>query len=353
MRSVLYSRRRHASRAARLDHRRRLPRHLLRARAAVRQARRQEHGRVLRVGPRGAVVARRPLDGRHHLQQRHAQPRHRHRPQEWRRGKLGVVGVRADRRRDGVLLRAAVAAVGRDDRPRVLRDPLLREGREPRARLPRRVPGAALQLHDHGDGQPRRVQDRRHPVRARALADPRLRRAPERRLCGALRPLGRARHRHGPVLHQDDGGHRRGVLRAAGAAGGRAARADDEAVVDARPERRRLPEHPAGLQEPLGHRGRRVRHADRGAVVGRLVSRRRARRRQLHRAAHARVEVGEGRAWRRALLQHRALRAAPVALDHHGALLDSGVPGAERHPEGVSGARSAPARPRHRVSRRC
>ena len=49
---------------------------------------------------------------------------------------------------------------------------------------------------------------------------------PERRLRGALRPLGRARHRHDPVLHQDDGGDRRRVLRAAGAAGRRAARAD-------------------------------------------------------------------------------------------------------------------------------
>ena len=53
-----------------------------------------------------------------------------------------------------------------------------------------------------------------------------VRRHPERHLRGALRPVGRARHRHDPVLHQDDGGHRRGVLRAAGAAGGRAARAD-------------------------------------------------------------------------------------------------------------------------------
>ena len=40
-----------------------------------------------------------------------------------------------------------------------------------RARLPRHLPRAALQLHDHGDGEPRRLQDRRHPVRPRALAD--------------------------------------------------------------------------------------------------------------------------------------------------------------------------------------
>ena len=32
-----------------------------------------------------------------------------------------------------------------------------------------------------------------------------------------LRAVGRAGHRHDPVRHQDDGGHRRGLLRAAGA----------------------------------------------------------------------------------------------------------------------------------------
>ena len=34
----------------------------------------QEHVGVLRLGPRGAVVAGRPLDGGHHVQQRHAEP---------------------------------------------------------------------------------------------------------------------------------------------------------------------------------------------------------------------------------------------------------------------------------------
>ncbi len=32
----------------------------------------QEHGRVLRLRPRRALVAGRPVDGGHHLQQRHA-----------------------------------------------------------------------------------------------------------------------------------------------------------------------------------------------------------------------------------------------------------------------------------------
>ncbi len=46
-----------------------------------------------------------------------------------------------------------------------------------------------------------------------------------------------------------------------------------------------------------------------GAVVVGLVPRRRARGRQLHRPAHARVEVGEGRIRRHVVLQLRALRA--------------------------------------------
>ena len=37
--------------------------------------------------------------------------------------------------------------------------------------------GLLLQLHDHGDGQPGRLQDRRRPVRPRALADAGVRRA--------------------------------------------------------------------------------------------------------------------------------------------------------------------------------
>ena len=53
-----------------------------------------------------------------------------------------------------------------------------------------------------------------------------------------------------------------------------------------------------------------------GAVVGRLVSRRRARRRRLRGAAHP---GGQGRAARPAghpVVQHRALRAPALALDH-------------------------------------
>ena len=53
------------------------------------------------------------------------------------------------------------------------------------------------------------------PVRPRALADAARRRRAERRLRRALRAVGRARHRHDPVLHQDDGGDRRRLLRGA------------------------------------------------------------------------------------------------------------------------------------------
>ncbi len=41
---------------------------------------------------------------------------------------------------------------------------------------------------------------------------------------------------------------------------------------------------------------------------------------------------------------------AALAVDPRGALLDHRLPGALRHPEGVSEPRSEPARPRHRLS---
>ena len=46
-----------------------------------------------------------------------------------------------------------------------------------------------------------------------------------------------------------------------------------------------------------------------------VVSRRGAGRRQLHRAAHAGIEIGKGRARQHAVLQRGALRAAAVAVD--------------------------------------
>ncbi len=68
---------------------------------------RVEHRRVLHVGPRGAVVADRRVDGGDDVQHRHAQPRHQPRARGRRRRQLGVVGVPAHRHDDGVLLRHA------------------------------------------------------------------------------------------------------------------------------------------------------------------------------------------------------------------------------------------------------
>ena len=113
--------------------------------------------------------------------------------------------------------------------------------------------------------------------------------ADEHRLCRARRAVGRARDRHGPVLHQDVGGDRGGLFRGQCAGSGRARRAHRPAVGDAGPERHQLPEHPARLHESVGPGGRRLHHADRRAVVGGVVSGVGARRGQLHRAAHAGV----------------------------------------------------------------
>ena len=124
----------------------------------------------------------------------------------------------------------------------------------------------------------------------------------------------------------------------------------DEGVGHARAGRARLPGPAAGLQQQLGPGRRGVHHADRGAVVGGVVPGCGAGRRELHRAAHAGVEVGEGRAQRRPLLQLRPLRAAAVAVDPRRALLAHRLPGAVGHPARVSQSRPAAARPRHRVS---
>ncbi len=105
------------------------------------------------------------------------------------------------------------------------------------------------------------------------------------------------------------------------------------------------------FSQSLGHGCRRVHHADCRAVVVGVVSRRRAGRRQLHRAAHAGVALGTRFARRRAVLQRRALRAAAVAVDSRRAVVDSRLSGALRHPARVSEPRSAPARTRHRLSR--
>ena len=82
----------------------------------------------------------------------------------------------------------------------------------------------------------------------------------------------------------------------------------------------------------LDDRAADLHHPAHRAVVGDVVSGVGARRRQLHRAAHAGGQVRTRRAVGHAALQRRALRAAAVALDHRRAGVDDGVPRGRRHP---------------------
>ena len=115
-----------------------------------------------------------------------------------------------------------------------------------------------------------------------------------------------------------------------------------EALGDARPRRAQLPEHAARLPQQLGSGGRGVHHADRGPVVGGLVSGSRARRRQLHRAAHAGVASPRSDALGAVLffnVAHYVLRPWPwilVALCVAHRLSES-----LGHPGGVSAPRPA------------
>ena len=82
--------------------------------------------RVLPLGPQSAVVADRDLDGRDDLRRRHAARRDRLRRRERHRGQLAVVEHGRQRSADGVLLRRAVAPLGRAHRRRVHRAALRR-----------------------------------------------------------------------------------------------------------------------------------------------------------------------------------------------------------------------------------
>ena len=132
----------HALDDARLDHRRRLVGHQLRAGDRAGAACRAQHHRVLRGGAPGAVVAHRHLARRHHLLDRHAQSGHQSRARRRRGRELAVVVVSAHGHGDGVLLRPPLAPLARADRPRVLRAALRGEGRVVRARLSRALPRA-------------------------------------------------------------------------------------------------------------------------------------------------------------------------------------------------------------------
>ncbi len=139
--------------------------------------------------------------------------------------------------------RPPLAPLRSPHRSRILRAPLRRPRRQRRPRLPRPVPGLLLQLHHHGQRQPRRLQDRRRPVRLRTVADPARRRPSQRRLRRALRPLGRSRHRHDPVLRHDGLRHRRGLVRCHAPSGRRPRRPRRQNQRHAGPRRRQLPRH--------------------------------------------------------------------------------------------------------------
>ncbi len=274
-------------------------------------------------------MARRHRHGRHHLRRRHAPRRHRTGRHQGRRRQLAVVELRDERHAHRVLLRAAVAPRAGDDRRRARRAALQRRARRLPARVPRPLPGAPHQPHHPRLGHPRDDQDPHHRPGPPGRLD--RGRHGERRgprgghllphhpaLLGGGRDVGRPLDRPRPVHHQDvrrhhprrlrrgrGGRHRRhegeagralrqrggGALGAAGAPGrGRAVRL----CVDA-------PDDAHGL--PLR------------AVVGRLVSRRRAGRRRLRGPAHLQRPLGAGRRARHPLLPDRPLRAPALAVD--------------------------------------
>ena len=110
--------------------------------------------------------------------------------------------------------------------------------------------------------------------------------------------VGRARDRLHPVRHHDDRHVRGGVLRAASSRRSAAC-----AGCSRRSIRKTLPLLPDFGDWSTARRG--LHHPAHGAVVVGVVSRRGTRRRQLHRAAHARGQEREGCAGRHALLQRR------------------------------------------------
>ena len=124
-----------------------------------------------------------------------------------------------------------------------------------------------------------------------------------------------------------------------------------QALPPARRGRHQLPEHASRFQKQLGRGGGRLRDSHFGAVVGHVVSGRRTGRRQLHRAAHAGVEIGKGRAGRNSLLQRRPLCAAALAVDPDRAGIAHRVPPVVGHPEGLSASRPHAHRTRHRFPR--
>ena len=206
-----------------------------RRRLLLQVARAVERRRILPLRPQRPVVAGRDLHGRDHLRRRYAAGGHRNGRGQRDRRQLAVVVLRLERHADGVLLRAPVAALGRHDRRRIRRDPLLRKARGLPARIPRIVPGHPDQLHhprlgqqghgghpdaDPGGHQARSPGDRDRADRADVVH------------LDAVRTVGRAGHGSVPVRDQDGHGDRAGGVRRAGR--GRHRGDEAEAVADRR-----------------------------------------------------------------------------------------------------------------------
>ena len=189
-------------------------------------------GEYFLSGPQRAVVADRRLDGRDDVRRRHAARRDGLRRAERDRRQLAVVEHGRERHPDRVLLRRAVAALGRAHRRRVHRAALRRQAGVRAARRARGVPRRARQHDHHGLGQPRDGEDpHAHAARAdaaRALRVPRAHRAVrhDRRL------LVGARHRLSAVHREDDDGGRARGRR------GRRRRRDRRAEIRAGGDRR-------------------------------------------------------------------------------------------------------------------
>ena len=115
-----------------------------------------------------------------------------------------------------------------------------------------------------------------------------------------------------------------------------------------RSRRHQLPQRPAGFLEQLGRGRRGVHHARGRAVVGGVVSRGRAGRRQLRRAADAGVEIRARLARRGAVLQRRPLRAPALAVDPGGAGLDHRLSGVVGPAAGAASRR--PVADRHDIA---
>src|ERR1041384_3364125 len=194
----------------RLGDRRRLFRLHRRDRVHLHPAGQREPERVLHLGPPGDLVARRRVDGGHHLRGRHPPGRHRPGRLPRRGGQLALVELRDERDAHGVLLRPALAPGQRDDRCRARRDPVQWQA----GGLPAGLPGALSRHPDQPDhpglGDPGDDQD---PVDlARHLADPRGRDLlPHHRgVRGRRGHVGRAVDRPGAIRHQDERGDRPG-----------------------------------------------------------------------------------------------------------------------------------------------